>query len=219
MKLFVRSFMAILVFSFVSCAKTGSLTKEEISFIKAGDKMRVFFNDDENDNLVLRTNSKEALINSDGYDVLEKHMMTALLEEKGVGIAAPQIGVNRRVIIVQRLDKDEKSLEYYYNLVITEKRGELIEGWEGCLSVPAGFGKVNRWHNIDVEYDALENGSIARKKENIVGFTAVIFQHETDHLNGVLFIDKKLDEELVPKEEYYEMRKKQKEEAQKLDTE
>lgn len=212
---------------FVSCATTqektqineGALTESEIEFINSSEKMRVFKNTAENDDAVLRNISKKALMNSNGYDVLEKKMMESLLEEKGVGIAAPQVGVNRRLVIVQRLDKEEKPLEYYYNPVITEKRGDLVEGWEGCLSVPDGFGKVMRSQDIDIEYDKNESGNIIRFKEKIEGWTAVIFQHEIDHLDGILFIDKKCEGDLVPKEEYYEMRKKQKEEAEAAKTE
>ena len=212
---------------FISCATTqektqineGALTESEIEFINSAEKMRVFKNNAEDDDAVLRNISKKALMNSKGYDVLEKKMMESLLEEKGVGIAAPQVGVNRRVIIVQRLDKEEKPLEYYYNPVITEKRGDLVEGWEGCLSVPEGFGKVMRSQDIDIEYDKIEGENIVRFKEKIEGWTAVIFQHEIDHLDGILFIDKKCEGDLVPKEEYYEMRKKQKEEAEAAKTE
>ncbi|HSW59950.1 MAG TPA: peptide deformylase, partial [bacterium] len=147
-----RIIIIVLFLFFVSCASTqkktetdeGTLTKAEIEFINSAEKMRVFKNNAENDNAVLRVISKKALMNSNGYDILERKMMESLIEEKGVGIAAPQVGVNRRLVIVQRLDKEEKPLEYYYNPVITEKRGELIEGWEGCLSVPEGFGKVIR---------------------------------------------------------------------------
>ncbi|HNW83141.1 MAG TPA: peptide deformylase [bacterium] len=204
---------------FISCASTrkavhtdnGTLTKAEIEFINSSEKMRVFKNDSENDNAVLRAISRKALVNSAVYDVLERKMLASLIEEKGVGIAAPQVGVNRRLVIVQRLDKEEKPFEYYYNPVITEKSGEMIEGWEGCLSVPAGFGKVNRVHDIKIEYDKLNDGKIETVKEQITGFTAVIFQHEIDHLDGILFIDKKCDGDLMPKEEYYEMRKKQEE--------
>lgn len=214
-----RMVIVSLVLFLASCASTqkktdhddGTLTKAEMEFINSAEKMRVFKNNSENDNSVLRAVSKKALINSFGYDVLEKKMMESLIEEKGVGIAAPQVGVNRRLIIVQRLDKEEKPFEYYYNPVITERSGEMIEGWEGCLSVPAGFGKVKRVQDIKIEYDKLNNGKIETVKEHITGFTAVIFQHEIDHLDGILFIDKKCDGDLMPKEEYYEMRKKQKE--------
>lgn len=220
-------FVIIALFLFIGCASTqkpvkvneGELTKDEIGFINSEELMRIFKNNVEKDESVLRNISKKASMNSDGYDVLEKKMMASLMEEKGVGIAAPQIGINRRVIIVQRLDKDEKPFEYYYNPVITEKRGELIEGWEGCLSVPDGFGKVLRHHNIDVEYDRSENGKTGRVVERIEGWTAVIFQHEIDHLDGTLFIDKKCEGDLVPKEEFYEMRRKQKEEAESANAE
>lgn len=214
-----RIIIIVLFLFFISCASTqktvhtddGTLTKAEIEFINSSKNMRVFKNNSESDNGVLRVISKKALMNSAGYDVLEKKMMESLIEEKGVGIAAPQVGVNRRLIIVQRLDKEPKPFEYYYNPVITEKSGEMIEGWEGCLSVPSGFGKVNRVHDIKIEYDKFNDGKIETVKEQISGFTAVIFQHEIDHLDGILFIDKKCDGNLMPKEEYYEMRKKQKE--------
>lgn len=189
----------------------GKLTQEESNFLANPEKRRVFVNESPEDNEILRKVSLKALMNSAGYDVLEKLMMEILSVEKGVGIAAPQVGINRRVIIVQRLDKEGTPFEYYYNPLITEKRGDLIESWEGCLSVPAGFGKVKRRQDVDVEYDWEENGKIIRKRERISGFTAVIFQHEIDHLDGVLFIDKKSDEPLVPKDEYYEMKKREKE--------
>ncbi|MBR4489241.1 peptide deformylase, partial [bacterium] len=95
-------------------------------------------------------------------------------------------------------------------VVIKEKRGEKVVGWEGCLSIPAGFGQVERWQDIDIEYDAEVDGKIVRKSENIKGFTAVIFQHETDHLNGILFIDVKTADPLMTAEEYREMRMKEK---------
>lgn len=214
-----RMVIVFLVLFLASCASTqkkadhddGTLTKAEMEFINSAEKMRVFKNNSADDNSVLRVVSKKALINSSGYDILEKKMMESLIEEKGVGIAAPQVGVNRRLIIVQRLDKENKPFEYYYNPVITERSGEMIEGWEGCLSVPSGFGKVKRVQDIKIEYDKLNDGKIETVKEQITGFTAVIFQHEIDHLDGILFIDKKCDGDLMPKEEYYEMRKKQKE--------
>jgi len=80
--------------------------------------------------------------------------------------------------------------------------------WEGCLSIPAGHGKVSRPKAIHVEYD-LENGG--RDSEMVEGFTARIFQHEIDHLDGVLFIDHMDPGPLMPKEEYREMRRREKE--------
>lgn len=221
-----KIFSLVFVFTilFAACTTTqkvseedqGLLTDAEKEFINAmGEKdIAVVGNDTRDGDIILRRVSKNVLMGSAGYDILEKKMMKALEEEKGVGIAAPQIGVNRRLVIVQRLDKDLKPFEFYYNPVILEMKGEMIEGWEGCLSVPAGFGKVKRQHDIKIEYDVMKDGKVTRKQEHIVGFVAVIFQHEIDHLNGVLFIDKKCKGPLVPKDEYRKMRMKEKEQKE-----
>jgi len=195
-------------------SENGELSEAELSYLADEASHRTFLNSVESEDAVLRKVSKKALINSEGYDKLEKLMSRELESGKGVGIAAPQVGVNRRIIIVQRLDKEGHPFEFYYNPEIVKKTGEQKEGWEGCLSIPAGFGKVMRWYDIDLEYDVAKDGAIAREHEKIQGFTAVIFQHEIDHLDGVLFIDRKSsDEPLMPKDEYYEMRRREKEAA------
>lgn len=217
--------LALCAFALMSCASVsvknenaatddGKMTAEELAYINNQEERHLFLNESAKDNEVLRKISAPALMKSEGYDVLEKFMMETLLQEKGVGIAAPQVGINRRVIIVQRLDKEDQPFEFYYNIVIKEKRGEKVVGWEGCLSIPAGFGKVERWQDIDIEYDAEVDGKIVRKSENIKGFTAVIFQHETDHLNGILFIDVKTADPLMDKDSYREMRLKEKAEKE-----
>lgn len=200
----------------VSKEDQGLLTDTEMEFINSlGEKnIPVVHNNTKEGDKILRKVSKKVKMGAPGYDILEKKMMQALKEEKGVGIAGPQIGVNRRIVIVQRLDKELKPFEFYYNPVILEMNGEMIEGWEGCLSVPSGFGKVKRQHDIRIEYDVMVDGKVTRKQEQIVGFVAVIFQHEIDHLDGVLFIDKKCKGPLVPKEEYRAMRMKEKEQKE-----
>lgn len=136
-------------------------------------------------------------------------MRATLKDEGGVGIAAPQVGVSRRVVLVQRLDlQPENPVRAYVNPEILEYSEETVVDWEGCLSIPAGFGRVRRAESIMVAYDA-ENG--ARTTESVSGFTARIFQHEIDHLDGILFIDRKEPGELMPEKEYREMRRKQKE--------
>lgn len=226
MKLLKKLFLfAMSAFLLLSCASAsvkdeksagddGKMTAGEISYISTPDARHLFLNESAEDDAVLRKISAPALMKSEGYDVLEQFMMETLIKEKGVGIAAPQVGINRRVIIVQRLDKENQPFEFYYNIVIKEKRGEKVAGWEGCLSIPAGFGKVERWQDIDIEYDAEADGKIVRKNENIKGFTAVIFQHETDHLDGILFIDKKTADPLMDKDSYREMRLKEKAEKE-----
>ncbi len=155
------------------------------------------------ENSVLRKESID-INHADTYSaVLEKIMRKTLEKEKGVGLAAPQIGINRNIIIVQRFDKEEKPFEAYYNINIDFYSKELQEGWEGCLSIEGGFGKVNRSKEITITY---QDSKGEKHTEKIEGFTAVIFQHETDHLKGILFTDKMSSEKLVPKEEYRKMK-------------
>lgn len=231
MKSFAKMFiLALCALMFLACATApknegngkaddGSMTAEEIAYINNPEERHLLQNNVEKDNEILRKVSIPAKLGAEGYDVLENYMKEAI--GTGVGIAAPQVGINRRLIMVQRFDKEGKPFEFYYNIVIKEKRGEKVVGWEGCLSIPAGFGQVERWQDIDVEYDAEVDGKIVRKSENIKGFTAVIFQHETDHLKGILFIDVKTADPLMTAEEYREMRMKEKaaKEAQEEKTE
>ena len=109
-------------------------------------------------------------------------------ENEGVGIAAPQVGISKQLIAVQRLDKEGEPFEFYVNPKIISTLGDKQPGGEGCLSVPGMRGDVERYRNITIEYNNLENFETVT--ETIEGFTAVIFQHEIDHLNGILYIDK-----------------------------
>ncbi len=113
-------------------------------------------------------------------------------EQDGVGIAGPQVGLSRNVIAVQRFDKEGEPFEVYPNIRITAFRGEMEPGPEGCLSVPGRRGKVLRWRDIDICYTSPETGQ--EVSERVEGFTAVIFQHETDHLQGILYTDKLVQE-------------------------
>jgi peptide deformylase len=104
----------------------------------------------------------------------------------GAGIAAPQVGIGVKMIWAQRFDKPAEPFEVFYNPVITEYSDSINSGNEGCLSVPGYCGKVDRSQNITLIYlDSLGD----KKTENISGFTAVILQHEVDHLNGILYYD------------------------------
>ena len=219
-KMFILALCALILFSCASAPKNegqgkaddGSMSAEELSYINDTERRHLLQNNVEKDNEILRKVSIPAKLGAEGYDVLEKFMLESL--GTGVGIAAPQVGINRRVIMVQRFDKEEKPFEFFYNIEIKKTYGEKVVGWEGCLSIPAGFGQVERWQDIDIEYDAEADGKIVRKSENIKGFTAVIFQHETDHLNGILFIDVKTADPLMTAEEYREMRMKEKAEKE-----
>ena len=108
--------------------------------------------------------------------------------QDGVGIAAPQVGINRRIVCVRRLDKAGAPFESYVNIRLDSLGGNIVIGPEGCLSVPSKRGLVPRHSSVAISYSDLQTGK--RVTETVEGFTAVIFQHEVDHLDGILYIDK-----------------------------
>lgn len=121
---------------------------------------------------------------------LIKDMTETMYKTDGVGIAAPQVGVSKRIFIIdvkQVFEKGKKEAIVFVNPEILEESDEDESGSEGCLSVPGIQGDVYRYNKIKVRaYD------INFKKFEIVaeGFMARVIQHETDHLNGCLFIDR-----------------------------
>jgi len=114
---------------------------------------------------------------------LIKDMAETMYADSGVGLAAPQVGVSKRIILV---DGEEDGLIVLINPMIIKSEGEVVEE-EGCLSLPGIYSQVKRSSKVKVK--ALnENGdTIEITKE---GLTARALQHEIDHLNGILFIDK-----------------------------
>jgi peptide deformylase len=142
--------------------------------------------------------------------VLLTRMLATMTVEDGVGIAAPQVGISRRAIWVQRLDKTpEVPVEACLNPEIVWSSEDTETGWEGCLSVVEGFGMVTRPLSITVRCQDVDG---ALREESISGFTARIFLHEIDHLDGVLFFDRmEPPVKLMPKDEYRAMRKREKE--------
>jgi peptide deformylase len=108
--------------------------------------------------------------------------------EVGVALAAVQIDeLNQIVIIRNNLeDKDDLSFKAYINPKITKLYGDIIEDYEGCLSIPDIYGKVPRYSKIKLSALDINGQQI---QETINDFRARIFQHEIDHNNGILFID------------------------------
>lgn len=117
---------------------------------------------------------------------LVQDMFDTLRKAKGLGLAAPQVGVNLRIFIVDlsQIDFDAEP-QVFINPVIIEKSGELT-GEEGCLSFPGLYFDVTRSESVVMEYQDLDGNN---KKVKAFGFAAKALQHEYDHLNGVLFID------------------------------
>ncbi len=184
----------ILACAFLLAGCSGGWSPSEKDVIGKGNAvMRVLTIEDREDSLFLRTPCKDLTIKqirSDEYAILAGRMLVTVTspEQDGVGIAGPQVGIGRRIVAVQRFDKPGEPFEVYPNIRVTARRGEPEPGPEGCLSVPGRRGDVLRWQDIDISYVSPATGRDT--SETVTGFTAVIFQHETDHLDGVLYIDK-----------------------------
>ena len=121
----------------------------------------------------------------------EQVLMDAMLETmymaKGIGLAAIQVGVPKRIIVMDIGNRDkEKEPMYFVNPIIKNKNSEHSTYEEGCLSVPNQFAEVNRPSSCEVEYlDYNGNKKILKAS----GLLATCIQHEMDHLEGILFID------------------------------
>ncbi|MDD7306405.1 MAG: peptide deformylase [Peptoniphilaceae bacterium] len=139
---------------------------------------------------ILRKTSRDIPEVTDRIRILLDDMAETMYKADGVGLAAVQVGILKRAIVID--PRDEEGLVKMVNPVITEKDGEQI-GVEGCLSVPNFNGTVKRPEHIKVEY-LDENGQ--KQEIEATGFKAVAICHEVDHLNGVLFVDK-YEEEVV----------------------
>lgn len=124
---------------------------------------------------------------------LSKAMHSTMLERNGIGIAAPQVYVSKRVIIVASRpnprypDAPEMDAIVMVNPEIIQKSVQTVLGEEGCLSVPNERGEVARAEQITVKYQTLNGDEITQVFQ---GFPARIVQHEIDHLDGVLFVER-----------------------------
>ena len=168
------------------------LTSNEISIIKQGDihsALPVYNVSEPEQSKTLLGMSTDIDPKDPNTAILVERMKLSLLSTgSGVGIAAPQVGINRRIIWVQRFDKEGKPFEYFLNPVILWKSQLQNLGPEGDLSITDFRDQFYRSKVIQLEYSDLKG---KKHIEIIEGFTAVIFQHEIDHLSGILISDKK----------------------------
>lgn len=189
----MKRFIAI-IFSLVVFVGCGGFSRQEreIIYRGEGDIMQVMSIANREDSLLLRRVSlpmDEKMVGSEELATLCRRMLATVKDpaNEGVGIAAPQVGLLRRMVAVQRFDKAGEPFEFFLNPEIIAMLGENKPGGEGCLSVPDMRGVVNRSHHIVLRYRDVD---FVEHTDTIEGFTAVIFQHEVDHLDGVLYIDK-----------------------------
>ena len=145
-------------------------------------------------NPILRDQAKSIdNVSTEQITQLATDLIATAEANNGVGIAAPQVSQSCRLFILA----SRPSIRYPHapkmnptaviNPVILGRSTETVKDWEGCLSVPGLRGLIPRHLEIEVEYTNLEGD---RLKQTLTGFVARIFQHELDHLNGLLFIDR-----------------------------
>ena len=145
-------------------------------------------------------------IESDRIQKIIDDLMATVAPANGVGIAAPQIAESYRLFIVA----SRPSLRYPHapemeptamiNPRIIARSEEMVKDWEGCLSVPGIRGLVPRHRSIEIEYSDRQ-GKLQRQE--LTDFVARIFQHEYDHLDGIVFVDRvESTRELITEDEY-----------------
>lgn len=194
--------LLVLIIAMIGCNKPNRMNEKERNLIDSGDyntPFRVLTIDNANDLKVLRTPCKD--LNYEGDSALIKklaaRLLSTMIAENGVGIAAPQIGISRNIFLFMRINQPNHPVEIAINPRIINKPNESIcfEG-DGCLSIPGQSGNTARYAWIEVEYLNIEGVKIRERLEGFSrtdDFTGIIFQHEYDHLQGVLYTDKLID--------------------------
>ena len=143
----------------------------------------------------LRERSKRVGIVTDDIKELAAQMIEATLDwedsrnhEVGVALAAPQIDKLLRLVVIREdfEDKENRNFTVLINPEITKYEGELLEDFEGCLSITDIYGKVPRYSKVRVKALDLQGKEFRFTAE---GFLARVIQHEIDHTNGIVFID------------------------------
>ncbi|MEL7646961.1 MAG: peptide deformylase [Sedimentibacter sp.] len=136
---------------------------------------------------ILRKKSREVAVVDNKIKTLLDDMVDTMYENDGVGLAAPQVGILKRVVTI---DVDDGNVYRMINPRIIKQSGEQKDQ-EGCLSVPEKKGMVARPMNVTAVYTDEEGNEVAVEAE---GLLARAICHEVDHLDGILFVDRTLEE-------------------------
>ncbi len=173
---------------------------------------------------LLRQKARSITKFDDALQTLIDDMIETMRVANGVGLAAPQIGRSIQLAVIETLPKiddegndvpDSRELFVIANPRIVWESRDVIDGIEGCLSIPGYVGEVERAYAIRVRAQDRRGKPL---KLRLKGWTARIFQHEIDHLNGVLYIDKLTDrEKFWTDEAYYNMRQEELEESEEAE--
>jgi len=135
---------------------------------------------------LLKKKAEAITVFDETLKALASDMAETMYAAPGVGLAAPQVGILKRLIVIDCAPKGEPPhLILAANPEIVSGEGESVEE-EGCLSVPGYYAKVPRSEHVTVRYRDMEGNAIEMSAD---GLLAVAFQHEIDHLDGILFVD------------------------------
>ena len=138
------------------------------------------------DSRLTRISKEVMVIDSEIENILNK-MLECMYENNGIGLAAPQVGILKRLVVIDCSNNENKKKPYMFiNPEIIEYAKDETEFEEGCLSLPKQFAKVSRPSYIKIKYKNIK-GNLCKK--NFKGLEATCIQHEIDHLNGKLFVD------------------------------
>ena len=118
--------------------------------------------------------------------ILADNMLKTMYESEGIGLSAIQIGVLKRIIVIDITEELKKPL-ILINPVITPSNSKFLEFKEGCLSFPGIYESVKRNEEIAVDYNSIEGKKLSMKA---TGLLSICIQHEVDHLEGVVFLDR-----------------------------
>ena len=140
-------------------------------------------------NQLLRKRAKPVAAVTPALKRLADDMLESMYESNGIGLAAPQVGESVRLIVVDVSGGEGRAKQPYvlFNPVVLSAKGEIVAE-EGCLSVPGVWADVTRPETVSVH--ALDRDGKPIELKNIDGILARCIQHEIDHLEGVLFVDK-----------------------------
>ena len=138
-------------------------------------------------NKLLRQISKSVNKVGDDERTLMDDMLDTMYDAPGIGLAAIQIGIPKRIIVMD-ISRDENTKEpmYFANPIIKNRNKEKVKYEEGCLSVPDQFAEIERPNSCEVEYLDYDGKKQILKAD---GLLATCIQHDMDHLEGILFID------------------------------
>lgn len=165
---------------------------DTIDAIKIKKEVKIITRDDD----VLRAKAKKIeKIDQEIID-LGNHMLDVMYKDRGIGLAGNQIGVLKRIVVIDLQENKVKKPLILINPEIIEKSKEMVEGPEGCLSVPEENHNVKRHERVKVKYTNIEGKEVIVEAD---GLFAICLQHEIDHLDGKLYIDylSKLKRDLI----------------------